>query len=74
MTIHRAAPHQERAVRAPGPDDQRRATNNSTEAGIHPPGWQPAAVCHTRVLSWPRGPSLFRKPRQPSFAQKPVAR
>ena len=74
MTLHRAAPQQERAVRAPGPDDQQRAAPFSAEAGNHPIGWRKATDCHADVLSWPRGPSLFRKPRQSLFAQKPDAR
>ena len=70
--FHRAAPLQERAVRAPGPDDQQRAANHSAEAGNHPTGWTPETASRARVLSWPPGPSLFRKPRQPLFARNPV--
>ncbi len=74
MTIHRAAPQLERAVRAPGPDDQQRAAIPSAETGDHPAGWQTVTACRARALSWPRGPSLFRKPRQSFFARmKPTA-
>ena len=70
MTFHRAAPQQERAVRAPGPDDQQRAAITSAEAGNHPSGWTAGATAgRARVLSCPRGPGLFRKPRQPPFAR-----
>ncbi len=43
----------ERAVRAPGPDDQQRAAISSAEAGNHPADGNSAA-CRTRVLSCPR--------------------
>ena len=69
MTFHRAAPQPERAVRAPGPDDQQRAAIPSAETGDHPMGWQKVTACRARALSWRRGPSLFRKPRQPPIAR-----
>jgi len=73
MTIHRAAPQQERAVRAPGPDDQQRAAITSAEAGNHPTGWKPEPAGHARDLSCLCGHGLFRKPRQPPFASHPAA-
>jgi hypothetical protein len=74
MTIHRAAPQQERIVRAPGPDDQQRAAISSAEAGNHPSGWQPEPAGHARLLSCPRGPGLFRKPRQPFLTRHTAAK
>jgi hypothetical protein len=73
MTIHRAAPQQERIVRAPGPDDQQRAAIFCAEAGNHPSGWQPAPAGHARLLSCPHGAGLFRKPRQPFFTRHTAA-
>src|ERR1700735_1527225 len=51
MTIHRAAPQQERIVRAPGPDDQQRAAITCAEAGNHPSGWHPEPAGRARLLS-----------------------
>jgi hypothetical protein len=51
MTFHRAAPQQERAVRAPGPDDQQRAAIYSAEAGNHSTEWTSASAGHARALS-----------------------
>ncbi len=73
MTIHRAAPQQERIVRAPGPDDQQRAAITSAEAGNHPSGWKPEPVGYARLLSCPHGAGLFRKPCQPPFARHSAA-
>ena len=70
--FHRAAPLQERAVRAPGPDDQQRAANNSAETDHHSAEWWPVQACRARVLSWRRGQGPFFKPRQPLFARNPV--
>jgi hypothetical protein len=72
MTLHRAAPQSERAVRAAGPDDPQRAASNRAEAGNHPNGWRSATDRSARVLSCRRGPGLFLKPRQPLFTQKPL--
>ena len=78
MTFHRAAPQQERTVRAPGPDDPQRAAINSAEAGNHPTGWhrQPGRSCVRFVLTartqpFPQAlPATFRQACQ--AAQGPV--
>jgi hypothetical protein len=72
MTFTGPRPFPERAVRAPGPDDQQHAATQ-TEVGDHSFRWDPVTARGGRALSWRRGPSLFRKPRQSFFARRPSA-